>query len=261
MYIGHITIQFWLFNIKIILTDPTSITTTTMASADVQAPVDNQQTNNIDNTTDNTNNTPVSSVNDINDSNNNNTIDMSNPHKLHRSWTLYYTPPVETKTSKGPLDTDAWSNLLKKVTTVNTVEEFWLLFNSIKTPLNLTIGASYHLFADNIQPEWEDVANKDGGRWSINIRRNSDSINDVDDKWINMCMYCIGELNDYSQYINGVVVSAKNRDIRLQIWTKQGDNESVQLNIGRNIKQVCKVNDRIDYNLHFSKSRSADYIL
>lgn len=82
------------------------------------------------------------------------TIDYSIPHKLYRHWTLYYTPPKQT-TSKS-LDVNSWSNLYKKVITIDTVELYWKVYNNIKLPTQLTQDASYYLFVHGIEPKWED---------------------------------------------------------------------------------------------------------
>lgn len=79
-------------------------------------------------------------------------FDPANPHKLNRPWSLYYTPPVQT--SSKSLDSDSWSNLLKKFITIDTVELYWQVMNNIKQPSQLTTGASYHMFVDGIKPEW-----------------------------------------------------------------------------------------------------------
>lgn len=106
----------------------------------------------------------------------------------------------------------------------------------------------------------EDTANKDGGKWTVMLKR-GESTAQADEQWLQLSMLCIGEDMEYSEYINGIVAASRAREIRLQVWTRSGENESVQLSIGRRLKELLKVSDRIEYTLHHSKSRSADYIL
>ena len=46
----------------------------------------------------------------------------------------------------------------------------------------MKIGSDYSLFKDNIQPMWEDKANKNGGRWMITLNRNQRP--ELDRYWI-----------------------------------------------------------------------------
>ena len=51
------------------------------------------------------------------------------------------------------------------VSTFDTVEDFWALYNHIQTPSGLNHGSDYYLFKEGIKPMWEDPQNVDGGRW------------------------------------------------------------------------------------------------
>lgn len=52
---------------------------------------------------------------------------------------------------------------------MNTVEDFWGVWNSAVLPTLLPFGSNYHLFRDGIKPAWEDSANANGGKWVFNI--------------------------------------------------------------------------------------------
>lgn len=80
---------------------------------------------------------------------------QSQSHPLQQRWTLHFNGAQDARRA-------AWDEAVKKVMTITTVEQFWLLYNSIKQPSTLGKGANYHFFLDNVKPEWEDTRNKDG---------------------------------------------------------------------------------------------------
>lgn len=96
-------------------------------------------------------------------------------YPLNSPWTLYFTPP-----SRGQNNT--WMDMVKEVATVDKVETFWSLFKNVPAPADLSIGSSYYLFRKNIQPQWEDVQNKDGGKWELNLPR--DELARMNEAWL-----------------------------------------------------------------------------
>lgn len=95
-------------------------------------------------------------------------------HPLQDQWTLWYLENDRTKT---------WEDMQNKVTTFNTVEDFWSLHSHILEPSTLGDLNDYSLFKGNIRPMWEDRANKYGGRWVLTISKQSRR-SDVDDMWL-----------------------------------------------------------------------------
>jgi len=59
----------------------------------------------------------------------------------------------------------SWDQNLQKVSTFETVEEFWATFNHVKPPSAIDSNSTYYLFEYNVKPAWEDPANKNGGKW------------------------------------------------------------------------------------------------
>ena len=97
---------------------------------------------------------------------------MSNQqHSLNDNWTLWYDPP------QNPSE---WKDLTTSLSTISTVEEFWQLYNCIKSPTNLNEGSNYHLFKKNIKPTWEDSANENGGKWSFILNQQ------LDNQWLTL---------------------------------------------------------------------------
>lgn len=84
--------------------------------------------------------------------------DLDQVHPLQHQWTFFYNPPQK------PAANGEWSSNVKPVTDFSSVEDFWRLFNALKSPSQLTVGSNYHMFKKGIQPEWEDNENKRGGK-------------------------------------------------------------------------------------------------
>jgi translation initiation factor 4E len=80
---------------------------------------------------------------------------------------------------------------IRKVVAFNSVEEFWGLYNNVIPPSQLPGKANYYLFRDNIMPAWEDSANKDGGKWSIQVPREKCK-GVVDKMWLYTVSWAVG---------------------------------------------------------------------
>lgn len=66
---------------------------------------------------------------------------------------------------------------------------------------------------------WEDTANKNGGRWLLNIDRKQ-RLTDLDRFWLEILMCMIGEgFNEYSDDVCGAVVNVRPRVDKIAVWT------------------------------------------
>lgn len=115
--------------------------------------------------------------------------DFDVKHPLQFSWTMWYNEPQ-------PRNSKEWTNNVKKILTFDTVEDFWCLFNNLYAPSRLVPGSNYHLFKEGIKPEWEDPANKKGGKWICAFSRphgNAMANKAFDDAWLwtILGMYCV----------------------------------------------------------------------
>ena len=54
------------------------------------------------------------------------------------------------------------------VTSFNTVQGFWAVYQHLKLPSHLRQGCDYMFFRSGIQPYWESKENKNGGRFADN---------------------------------------------------------------------------------------------
>ncbi|THH30058.1 hypothetical protein EUX98_g4112 [Antrodiella citrinella] len=173
-------------------------------------------------------------------------------HPLFSAWTLWFDSPATkgrnmpqtpmTAFPQTPLAqtpggiasaAQGWMEDIKRVISFDSVEEFWGLYNNIVPPSNLPQRANYYLFKEGIIPAWEDDANKNGGKWSIQLPKDKNRAN-VDKMWLYTMLAAIGETFDPilanatpeneedapQSMITGVIVSTRPQFYRLSIWTR-----------------------------------------
>jgi len=189
-------------------------------------------------------------------------------HPLLSAWTLWFDSPStkgrnlpQTPISAFPqtplLQTpgaaaaQGWMEDIKRVINFDSVEEFWGLYNNIIPPSQLPQKANYYLFKEGIIPAWEDEANKNGGKWSIQMPKDKNRAN-IDKMWLFTMLAAIGETFDPSptgnaaeSLITGVIVSTRPQFYRISIWTRLApagpEEESAKLrerieSVGRHFK-------------------------
>lgn len=163
-------------------------------------------------------------------------------HPLNSSWTLWYTK------SQSKDSSESWADLLKPVITFSTVEEFWGIFNSIPQPGELPLKADYHLFREGIRPEWEDVQNSEGGKFTFSFNEKYNV--DINDIWLKTCLALIGEmLQDDENEVNGIVFSNRKMVYRVALWTKSTNKKNL-FSVGEKFKEVLKTDDLIEFFSH-----------
>ena len=77
-------------------------------------------------------------------------------HPLQNAWTMWFFKNDKSR---------SWEENQRQVMTVDTIEDFWSLYNHIEEASRLTPGSDYSLFKEGIFPDWEDAQNAPGGRW------------------------------------------------------------------------------------------------
>lgn len=121
-------------------------------------------------------------------------------HPLQNAWTLWYLEVDRTK---------AWEDMQNIVSTFDTVEDFWSLYNHIKQPAEIKSGNDYSLFKQGIRPMWEDEANNKGGKWTLVVGRNQkEGLNKL---WLDTVLCLIGEAFDHSDEVCGAVVNVRSK--------------------------------------------------
>ncbi|GIY75199.1 eukaryotic translation initiation factor 4E [Caerostris extrusa] len=164
-------------------------------------------------------------------------------HPLQNKWSLWFYKNDRTK---------SWEENLMKIITFEYVEDFWAVINHLEPVNKLQMGCDYALFKGDIKPMWEDVQNKQGGRWLLNVQK-SQRNTELNNYWIEILLCLIGEsFDEASDNVNGAVVQIRNKGDKLAVWTADITNVEAIMKIGRTIKDRLNLHPRntIGYEAH-----------
>ncbi|KAH9422028.1 eukaryotic translation initiation factor 4E-like [Dermatophagoides pteronyssinus] len=171
--------------------------------------------------------------------------ELQTKHPLQNTWDLWYYKNVSS----------VFEENLFNITSVDTVEDFWGLFNHIEYASKLNLNCAYYFFKKGIRPMWEDPINKSGGRWLINVKK---VYNNTDEFWLELLLCLIGEgFDEYNDYVCGAFVVIKRSQDRIGIWTKEASNRDANLHIGNVIKKRTKCNGLISFEPHDSSKTNS----
>jgi len=164
-------------------------------------------------------------------------------HPLQNAWTLWFFKNDKTRT---------WEENQKPIITVNTVEDFWSLYNHIEVASKLPPGSDYSLFKEGIFPDWEDKRNQNGGRWIINLdkRQRADHL---DNYWLEILFFLIGEHADqHAHQVNGAVVNVRGKGDKLAVWLADASQPDSITRIGKMLKERLGIDpsEKIGFNIH-----------
>jgi len=162
-------------------------------------------------------------------------------HPLENVWAFWYFSNDKSR---------SWEQNQHNVSTVDTIEDFWQVYNYVEAASQLGIGCDYALFKKGIMPDWEDYQNKYGGRWIIE-RSDQGRMDDMDDYWLETLFMLIGEhIEPFNDYINGAVIQNKKGKFRLAVWLKESKDRDGIIFIGEYIKKILKVPTRMEFTVH-----------
>ena len=131
-------------------------------------------------------------------------------------WYTYFSKPKHKQTRK-------FEEILTKVGTFKTAEEFWGINQHMKKPDTLTRGCQFYLFRKNIRPIWEDKENLGGGRFFVNI--NNEDIKKANQFWEDLMISFLLTYDGVLGKICGVVLNKRVSEIIFSIWTKDIDKD------------------------------------
>ncbi len=163
---------------------------------------------------------------------------LPNPHHLglEHPWTLYF-------------DVD-WRRR-HTIATMKNVADLWGVINNIPIPTKSPTKCNWSLFKDNIQPEWEDEHNKNGGKWNMDLGTNRELSDKI---WFNLLLGVAGGTIDYKNEINGITLHLRPGGIRCALWTA-GTDMKTQQTIGEALRKICEIPHHI--KLHYKLQSEA----
>ena len=129
----------------------------------------------------------------------------------------------------------------------------WGIFQHLRKPDSCKPGIEFFMFKEPIKPLWEDENNKNGGRFSIKLKRGYTTI-----IWEEMIFVLIGGIlpKEMKDEINGIVVSSRKDFNTLQIWFKNYDSKIVD-DLEQCIRDILVIpSDVILEKKQFNKSSS-----
>jgi len=150
-------------------------------------------------------------------------------HALPEAWTFWFIrrPAVRSQ--------DSYSKHLKMLGVVNSVEQFWALYNHTVRPNDLPSPCDLQIFQHGVQPLWEDDANRLGGKLYFRVRKGHSSR-----MWEDMLLALIGG-QFHGCGVCGAVISTRFSEDCISIWNRDsGDEAALQL-LRDTVKRVLKL--------------------
>lgn len=108
--------------------------------------------------------------------------------------------------------------------------------------------SDYHLFKKDIRPIWEDEVNRQGGKWIVRLKKGV-----ADRYWESLVLALIGDqFGDAGDDVCGVVLSVRNGEDILSIWTKSDGGRVLKAR--ETMKHVLNFppNTRVEFKTHDS---------
>jgi len=146
--------------------------------------------------------------------------------------------PTEEKQETTTTAPHPYENSIKNISTVKTIEQFWLTYNYLKRPNDLSSTTDYHFFRDGIKPTWEDPKNAKGGKWIIRLPKGLASR-----YWEEVVLALIG-----GQFpgipdgeICGLVISIRYSEDILGVWNRSGSDRDMVDRLRDAIKKVLQL--------------------
>lgn len=190
-------------------------------------------------------------------------------HPLYSKWILWFDNASKQNKARD------WNEQLQQVMSFESVEEFWGLYNNIVPPSHIAVNSNYYLFKSGIKPAWEDAANAEGGKWSIQLPRDKNR-ETIDKFWLYTMLAAIGETFEtphgatptpdmpFTDEVTGVIVSSRKAFYRISIWTRSSDTKSKVEDIGKHFKfgvlgipQGAKVGGGYSTDVEFQSHRDS----
>ena len=100
------------------------------------------------------------------------------------------------------------------------------MYNNIYSVEEIMPNTDYMLFKKGIRPEWEDVQNREGGKWVVTLPIQEDMEEECGQAWLKSLVTLIsGQIDaDEMDLINGIVLSVREKHLRLNLWCSDQQN-------------------------------------
>jgi len=165
-------------------------------------------------------------------------------HPLPHSWTFWYSSGNKRL---------SWKQNQKKISSVATIEDFWLTYNQVKLASDLPAGYTYSVFRSGILPDWEDARNREGGRWIVNFDK-KERREMLDNRWLEVLYMLLGEQVEEgaSKTVVGAEACVRKKGDKLEVWVGDAASMEIVVKTGRMMKNklMLGAEDKIQFSLH-----------
>ena len=150
----------------------------------------------------------------------------------------------------------SWEQNQQMVTAVDTIEDFWQVYNYIEPASMLGRGCDYAVFKKGIQPDWEDFQNMSGGRWMVILDKKTGG-DILDSHWLEILFILIGEhADEFAYLVNGAVINIRAKNDKIAVWLRDSKNDKGVIEIGKLIKSRLGLRERINFSIHQEEKES-----
>eukprot|EP01016_Furgasonia_blochmanni_P042965 TRINITY_DN5770_c0_g1_i1.p1 TRINITY_DN5770_c0_g1~~TRINITY_DN5770_c0_g1_i1.p1 ORF type:complete len:258 (+),score=52.02 TRINITY_DN5770_c0_g1_i1:157-930(+) len=164
--------------------------------------------------------------------------DTSGKTKLMRGFTFWFSVFKQGKTK---LRSGEYEETIRRVGSFDTIEDFWMYYQHIRRPDTLPSGVEFYLFQEGIRPMWEDEANRNGGKFVLRIQKTY-----ANRFWEDLILSFIGEQSEDNDDICGLILSVRNNEIVISVWTKSLFNSQARRSLGDWMRKTLELSDRIE---------------
>ena len=153
-------------------------------------------------------------------------VDPTQSYPLRYSWSLSFKGKAAYKKQQSEND---WLSTYEDIFKIESVKTFWEVFNNIHSWSDLHVGSIYALFKDDIKPSWEDPRNIKGCSYIFYLNRNNINSDSMNEMFLNVLMFMIGNETEYHDYLNGASFERKFKGDKITIWCTAQSDEMLSL--------------------------------
>ena len=177
-----------------------------------------------------------------------NELDNTSKTPIEQKFSFWYRISDDALINQQPgktLDKKEYENQVKKIAEFDTIEDFWSIFQHLRKPDSCRPGIEFQMFKNPIMPMWEDEYNKNGGKFSIKLRKDYTTI-----IWEEMIFALIGGVlpKEIKNELNGIVVSSRKEFNVLQIWFRNY-NSNITGDIEQCIRDLLQIPNEVDLEI------------
>ena len=177
-----------------------------------------------------------------------NELDNTSKTPIEQKFSFWYRISDDALINQQPgktLDKKEYENQVKKIAEFDTIEDFWSIFQHLRKPDSCRPGIEFQMFKNPIMPMWEDEYNKNGGKFSIKLRKDYTTI-----IWEEMIFALIGGVlpKEIKDELNGIVVSSRKEFNVLQIWFRNY-NSNITADIEQCIRDLLQIPNEVDLEI------------